>query len=30
MGDFWKLFEGDNNLLYDVYVVSVIDFFYIK
>ena len=25
MGDSWKLFEGDNNPLYDVYVVSAID-----
>ncbi len=25
MGDSWKLFEGDNNPLYDVYVVSATD-----
>ncbi|ELB05183.1 efflux ABC transporter permease [Enterococcus faecium EnGen0029] len=30
MGDSWKLFEGDNNPLYDVYVVSAIDPSYTK
>lgn len=25
MGDSWSLFEGDNNPLYDVYVVSTTD-----
>lgn len=30
MGDSWKLFEGDNNPLYDVYVVSATDPSYTK
>ncbi|MBO1307515.1 ABC transporter permease [Enterococcus sp. 669A] len=30
LGDAWDLFEGDNNPLYDVYVVSATDSQYIK